>query len=154
MKKFSDQYWLTHALKLAEKAQHEGEVPIGAVLVLDNQVIGEGWNQSISSNDPCAHAEVVALRQAAKAINNYRLLNSTLYVTLEPCAMCVGASVHARIERLVFGAKDPKAGAVCSVLQLLDSPHFNHRIKWDSDVMAEPCGDLLRKFFQVRRKNL
>ncbi len=147
----NDEYWLSHALKLAKQAADHQEVPIGAVLVKDNQLIGEGWNQPISSSDPTAHAEIVALRQGAQTLGNYRLVDTTLYVTLEPCAMCAGAMVHARVKRLVFGAFEPRAGAVKSIFQLLDDNRLNHRVAWEGGVMAEECGHVLKAFFQQRR---
>src|SRR5690606_7681392 len=119
-------HWMNHAFALAAQGGELGEVPVGAVIVYDNQVIGEGFNQPIASHDPTAHAEIIALRQAAQKVQNYRLVGSTLYVTLEPCTMCVGALVHARIERLVFATTEPKAGAVVSKSQLLDNDYFNH----------------------------
>jgi len=146
-----DKQWMHEAIKLAEQAMIVDEVPVGAVMVLDNEVIGMGRNQPIASCDPTAHAEIVALRQAGNALQNYRLINSTLYVTLEPCAMCVGAMVHARIKRLVFGAIDPKAGAVQSVLNLLDNNLFNHKIEYVGGVLAEECGKLLTRFFRAKR---
>jgi tRNA(adenine34) deaminase len=136
---------------LAQKAESEGEVPVGALMVCDNTIIGEGWNQPIQLHDPSAHAEMNALRMAAKKIGNYRLKNTTLYVTLEPCAMCVGAMIHARIERLVFGAFDPKAGAVKSVFQLLDDLRHNHAIRWEGGIYAAECSDLLKTFFKNKR---
>lgn len=146
-----DQYWMTRALALAERAQAEGEVPVGAVLVLEEQVIGEGWNRPIGSSDPSAHAEMVALRQAALQLNNYRLPGSCLYVTLEPCTMCVGAMVHARIGRLVYGTTEPKAGVVESQGRLLDNPFYNHRIDHTGGVLAEQCQRQLSEFFRQRR---
>ena len=146
-----DEAWMQRALALAERAAQEGEVPVGAVIVKDNQLIGEGWNRPIAGHDATAHAEIMALRAAGAATNNYRLLDSTLYVTLEPCMMCAGAMVHARIRRLVFGAYDPKSGVICSVTQLLDAPHLNHRIDWQGGVLAEACGELLGGFFKARR---
>jgi tRNA(adenine34) deaminase len=148
-------YWLQHALTLAKKAQAQQEVPVGAVLVLENQVIGEGWNQPISQNDPTAHAEILALRDGAHRLNNYRLTDATLYVTLEPCLMCVGALIHARIKKLIFAALDPKAGAVISQFQLLDHwQRFNHRIEWESGCLAEECGILLKNFFAAKRQKI
>ena len=147
-------YWMQEAIKLAYHANHQGEVPIGAVVVLDDNIIGQGWNQPISANDPTAHAEIIAMRAAAQYINNYRLLNTTLYVTLEPCAMCVGAMIHARIKRLIFGVYDPKGGAVCSVFKLLDEDDdnkFNHRILYHGGIMANECGTILADFFAARR---
>jgi len=119
---------MRHAVRLAHLAESEGEVPVGAVLVKDETVIGEGWNRPIVDNDPTAHAEIMAIRQAGKRVSNYRLLDTTLYVTLEPCLMCVGAIVHARIGRVVFGAKDPKRGAIVSALQLSDLQFLNHQV--------------------------
>lgn len=147
----SDASWLAHALKLAHHAEQKGEVPVGAVLVKNDEIIAEGWNQPISSNDPSSHAEVVALRNGAKKLNNYRLVNTTLYVTLEPCAMCVGAMIQARIKRLVFGAYDVRAGAVKSVFQLLNEERLNHKIQWTGGLMSEECAAVLKGFFQKRR---
>jgi len=146
-----DIYWMTHALQLAEHAAKQGEVPIGAVLVLNDEKIAEGWNQPIASCDPTAHAEVIALRQAAKQLNNYRLVNTTLYVTLEPCAMCAGAMIQARVGRLVFGALDPRAGAVESVFNILQTTELNHRVSHQRGILAEECGALLKTFFKARR---
>ncbi len=148
---YSDDYWLSHALKLAHHAEQNHEVPIGAVLVKNNEMIAEGWNQPISSNDPTAHAEIIALRNGAKVLDNYRLVNTTLYVTLEPCAMCLGAMIQARVQRLVFGAYDVRAGAVKSVFQLLDEKRLNHRIAWQGGVMADECAAILKAFFKQRR---
>ena len=139
------------ALVLAEHAMTKEEVPVGAVLLLEDKIIGKGWNQPISNNDPSAHAEIVALRSAAKTINNYRLLNSTLYVTLEPCLMCVGAILHARIKRLVFGAYDPKTGAACSVFNILTDTRHNHVVEVQGGVLEEESSELLQKFFKQRR---
>ena len=147
----TDEHWMAHALSLAEKADAVGEVPVGAILVLDNEIIGQGWNQPIGASDPTAHAEILALRQGAARINNYRLLNTTLYVTLEPCAMCAGAMIHARIKRLVFGTPDPKTGAAGSVLNLLQEGRLNHRVISEGNVLGEACGELLRRFFKERR---
>lgn len=146
-----DQQWMAQALMLAKRAEAAGEVPVGALLVREGELLAEGWNQPIGLHDPTAHAEVMALRAAGDAIENYRLCDTTLYVTLEPCAMCVGAMVHARVRRLVFGAHDPRAGAVESAFQLIDSERFNHRIEWQGGVMAEQCGEQLRAFFRARR---
>lgn len=139
------------ALAEAEQAAALDEVPVGAVLVLDGKVIGRGFNQPISSNDPSAHAEMVALRQAAQALSNYRLPNSTLYVTLEPCTMCAGLLVHSRIKRLVFGASESKAGAVISRSQILEQPWMNHRIETEGGVLGEECAAMLSAFFKARR---
>jgi tRNA(adenine34) deaminase len=147
----NDVIWMQHAIQLAETAAQHNEVPVGAVLIQDNQIIGEGWNRPIGLHDPSAHAEVIALRDAATKIKNYRLVNSTLYVTLEPCMMCVGALVHARVQRVVYGASEPRAGAVQSVFQLGSSEKLNHRIQYAGGVLAEQCGDLLKRFFQARR---
>ena len=146
-----DQYWIRYALNLAEKAQDEGEVPVGAVIVRDDKLVSEGWNQPIASSDPTAHAEIVALRAAGVAESNYRLPGTTLYVTLEPCVMCVGAIVHARIERLVYGAKDPRAGAAGSVFSLLGSDQFNHSVQVEGGILAEECGAILKNFFKQKR---
>ena len=150
--KYTDEYWLRHALALAQHAQQQGEVPVGAVLVLNNEVIAEGWNQPISKHDPSAHAEIIALRKGAEAIKNYRLLDTTLYVTLEPCIMCAGAIVHARINKLVFGAFDPRAGAVQSVFTILDSDNLNHRVSYQGGILSADCGKILQDFFRARRK--
>jgi len=144
---------MQRALALARHAQAVGEVPVGAVVTLDGEVIGEGWNQPIRSHDPSAHAEMVALRAAAARLGNYRLLGATLYVTLEPCAMCAGAIVHARLARVVYGAADPKAGAAGSVFNLLASEQLNHRAQITGGVLAEDCGAILRAFFQLRRES-
>ncbi len=146
-----DRTWMRRALELAAAAEAEGEVPVGAVLVLDGAVIGEGWNRPIRTHDATAHAEVVAIRAAGARLGNYRLTGATLYVTLEPCVMCVGAMVHARIGRLVFGAYDPKTGAVASRFQLLSGDQHNHRIEVVGGVLEEECGEMLRRFFRARR---
>ncbi len=146
-----DDRWMLRALELASHAEAAGEVPVGAVVVLNGEVIGEGWNQPIVTHDPSAHAEMVALRAAARQTKNYRLTGATLYVTLEPCAMCAGAMVHARIARVVYGAADPKAGAAGSVFSLLDSDRLNHRAEVVGGVLAGECGEVLRQFFQSRR---
>ena len=142
---------MRHALKLARRAQELGEVPVGAVVVDGDAVVAEGWNQPIASHDPSAHAEMVALRAAAATLKNYRLGGHTLYVTLEPCAMCAGAMIHARIARLVYGAGDPKAGAVTSVYDLIAQPKLNHRVEWTGGVLAAECGAVLQEFFRARR---
>lgn len=147
-----DASWMQRALALAEEGAERGEVPVGAVLVCDGQVIGEGWNQPIGAADPTAHAEIVALRAAAARRQNYRLPDTTLYVTLEPCTMCVGAMIHARVARLVFGASEPRAGAVASQARLLDGDQYNHRIDYTGGVLAESCGEQLRAFFRARRR--
>ncbi|XCV37986.1 tRNA adenosine(34) deaminase TadA [Methylococcus sp. ANG] len=142
---------MRHALALARTAEAAGEVPIGAVLVRDGEILGEGYNQPISTHDPTAHAEIVALRAAGARLGNYRLVDTTLYVTLEPCAMCMGAILHARVGRLVFGAADPKRGAAVSALRLIDAEFMNHRVELTEGVLAEECGQLLRDFFRNRR---
>lgn len=146
-----DENFMRRALELAQRAQAHGEVPVGAVVVRDGTVIGEGWNQPIATNDPSAHAEMVALRAAAEKVRNYRLADTTLYVTLEPCAMCAGAMVHARVARVVYGAADPKSGAAGSVFNLLENDRLNHRARVAGGVLAEACGQLLRDFFERRR---
>ncbi len=139
------------ALALAGKAAASGEVPVGAVLVQGESLLAEGWNQPIAAHDPTAHAEVVALRAAGQALGNYRLADTTLYVTLEPCLMCVGAIVHARVTRLVFGAFDPKSGAVTSCQQGFEAPGLNHRVTSSGGVLADECGSILKEFFRARR---
>jgi tRNA(adenine34) deaminase len=146
-----DTAWMQRALFLAGKASACNEVPVGAILVLNNEIIGAGWNQPITNCDPTAHAEILALREAANRQSNYRLINATLYVTLEPCTMCVGALLNARIQRLVFATSDPKAGAVASVFHLLDTKKLNHCIEWEGGCLAEESEKLLKDFFQVRR---
>jgi tRNA(adenine34) deaminase len=147
-----DSHWMEYALRLAHQAEAEGEVPVGAVIVSEGKIIGEGFNRPIESRDPTAHAEILALRDAAQKVDNYRLLNATLYVTLEPCVMCAGAIVHARIDRVVYGASDPKGGACGSVFDLLPADErFNTRVEVESGVLASECGSLLSQFFQRRR---
>jgi tRNA(adenine34) deaminase len=147
----SDAAFMSRALDLARVAEAAGEVPVGAVIVKDGVIIGEGWNRPISANDPTAHAEIVAIRQAAQSINSYRLLDTTLYVTLEPCAMCAGAMVHSRIKRLVYAATDPRAGAAGSMFNIVQHASLNHRLQCMTGVMAEECGVVLRAFFAARR---
>jgi tRNA(adenine34) deaminase len=147
----SDEAWMRYAIRLAQRAEQQGEVPVGAILVKDDKCIAEGWNASISQHDPSAHAEIIVLREAGKKLANYRLVNTTLYVTLEPCVMCVGAISQARISRLVFGAADPKRGAVCSAIALADASFLNHRIAWQSGVLTSECATLLKDFFRARR---
>jgi tRNA(adenine34) deaminase len=146
-----DVRWMSHALGLAAHAAESGEVPVGAVVVRDGGIIGEGWNRPIGTHDPSAHAEMVALRAAGQSLGNYRLSGCTLYVTLEPCVMCAGAIVQARIDRVVFGAYDPKAGAVSSVYDVLSVPRLNHKPICDGGLMEQECGELLREFFRRRR---
>ncbi|MDD4915836.1 MAG: tRNA adenosine(34) deaminase TadA [Methylococcales bacterium] len=147
----TDEEWMRHAIRLAQRAEQQGEVPVGAVLIHENRCIGEGWNQPIQSHDPSAHAEIVALRKAGSLLQNYRLVDTTLYVTLEPCVMCMGAIAHARVKRLVFGASDPKRGAVCHALHLTDAPFLNHHIIWQGGILAPNCAELLTDFFKARR---
>lgn len=146
-----DLHWMQYALQLADKAEQSGEIPVGAVLVKDGVVLGEGWNQSIQLNDPSAHAEMIAVRQAAAKIGNYRLIDCTLYVTLEPCAMCAGLLVHSRVKRLVFGAKDAKTGAAGSVLDIVQHPVLNHQLDVQDGPLAQQCADKLSEFFRRRR---
>jgi len=148
----SDEFWMEEALREAQRALAMGEVPVGAVVVRDGAVLGRGCNRPISSNDPVAHAEVVALREAAQAISNYRLLECDLYVTVEPCAMCAGAITHARIRRLIYGAEDAKGGAVSSALQVLNHPKLNHQVEVVSGVLGARCMDLLQAFFRDKRQ--
>jgi tRNA(adenine34) deaminase len=147
----TDQSFMAQAMRLAHQAQDIGEVPVGALVVFEGKVIGQGYNQTISAHDPCAHAEIMAMREAASAIGNYRLTGCDLYVTLEPCTMCVGALIHARIERLIYGATEPKAGAVASQLELLSLPHYNHVVQVESGVMADESSAMLSHFFKQRR---
>ncbi|MEJ2575835.1 MAG: tRNA adenosine(34) deaminase TadA [Gammaproteobacteria bacterium] len=147
-----DEAFMARALALARRAAADGEVPVGAVVVLDGAIVGEGWNQPIARHDPTAHAEILALRDAGRRCANYRLPGSTVYVTLEPCAMCAGAMVHARVARLVYGAVDPKSGAAGSVFDLLPSDaRVNHRTACEGGVLGDACADLLREFFRQRR---
>lgn len=147
-----DERFMQRALMLAAAAAEAGEVPVGAVLVRDGLVVGEGRNQPISSCDPTAHAEIVALRSAAAACGNYRLPGTTLYVTIEPCTMCVGALIHARVARVVFGAAEPKAGALVSNLQLAEAPHWNHHLEVVGGLCAHEATDLMQSFFRRRRR--
>ena len=147
----SDEAFMRRAVELARRAEEEGEVPVGAVVVLEEKVIGEGWNRPISASDPSAHAEIQAMRAAASARKSYRLVGTTLYVTLEPCAMCVGAMFHARIRRVVYGASDPKTGAAGSVVDLFAQNKLNHHALVQGGVLAAECGALLSRFFALRR---
>jgi len=149
-----DEKWMRHAMQLAARAEAMNEVPVGAVLVRGDDLIAEGWNVSINHHDPAAHAEIMAIRQAGSALGNYRLLDTTLYVTLEPCLMCVGAMIHARVGRLVYGASDLKTGAVHSVFPLLQDERHNHRIEVTAGVLAEACSAQLSAFFQKRRAQI
>lgn len=147
-----DAHWMARALDLARHAESaEGEVPVGAVIVLDGKLVGEGWNRNIAASDPTAHAEVLALRDAGRRLGNYRFPETTMYVTLEPCAMCSGAVIHARIARLVFAADDPKTGAAGSVFDTLISPLHNHRIVVEKGLRSAESAELIRAFFRARR---
>ena len=146
-----DVKFMERALQLARTAQAAGEVPVGAVIVKDGEIVAEGWNRPIGTCDPTAHAEVVALRAAGAELHSYRLTDTTLYVTLEPCPMCAGAMVHARVRRLVFGATDPRAGAAGTVFNIVQHPALNHRMECTGGVLAEECAALLRDFFVARR---
>ncbi|TDB61026.1 tRNA adenosine(34) deaminase TadA [Photorhabdus khanii] len=149
---YSDEYWMRKAMEQAMKAWEQGEIPVGAVLVTDNKIVAEGWNQSIIKHDPTAHAEIIALRKGGEQFQNYRLLNTTLYVTLEPCSMCAGSMVHSRIQRLVYGANDMKTGAVGSLIDILRHPGMNHQIEITGGVLAEECSTMLSAFFKQRRE--
>ena len=142
---------MRHALELAERAREAGEVPVGAVLVHGDRIVAEGWNRPIATHDPTAHAEIIALRAAGPVLENYRLIDTTLFVTLEPCVMCMGAISHARVRRIVYGATDPKRGAAGSILQLADAEFLNHRIEVTGGVLGEECAVQLRTFFKARR---
>jgi tRNA(adenine34) deaminase len=147
----ADELWMEEALREARRALALEEVPIGAVVVQAGRIVGRGCNRPVTSNDPTAHAEILALREAGSNVGNYRLSDCELFVTLEPCAMCAGAITHARIRRLIYGADDPKAGAVHSMLQVLNHPKLNHRVEVSSGVLAARCMDLLQGFFRERR---
>ncbi|HEX7375076.1 MAG TPA: tRNA adenosine(34) deaminase TadA [Steroidobacteraceae bacterium] len=147
----ADERYMRRALELARAAEAAGEVPVGAVVVRDGRIIGEGSNRPIGLHDPTAHAEMIALRAAASVSDSYRLTGTTLYVTLEPCAMCAGAMVHARVQRLVYAATDPRAGAAGSVFNVVQNPALNHRIDCEGGVLGDECGALLRGFFAARR---
>lgn len=152
MSEKDDSEWMRYALSLADRAAAIGEVPVGAVVVLGDEVIGEGWNQSILRHDPSAHAEMIAIRQAANQVENYRLINATLYVTLEPCSMCAGLLVHSRIAKIVYGASDYKTGAAGSIMNLLQHPQLNHQVEVVSGVLQQECADKISSFFARRRK--
>lgn len=146
-----DADWMRRALALAARAEAEGEVPVGALVVREDEVLGEGWNQPVALRDPTAHAEILALRSAAQKVGDYRLGGATLYVTLEPCPMCAAAIAHARVARLVFGAWDPRQGAAGSVLNLVTADAMNHRVDTFGGVLSEECGAVLKRFFESRR---
>ncbi len=148
----TDEFFMQQALALAEHAESIGEVPVGACVVLDGQVIGKGWNRSIISNDPCGHAEIQALQDAAQQQQNYRLVDATLYVTLEPCAMCAGAIVHSRVKRVVYAATDPKTGCAGSIMNLLQHGSLNHKCEVDAGVLSESASALISAFFRKRRE--
>jgi len=147
----SDELWMEEALRCAQRALEMGEVPVGAVVVANGKIIGRGWNRNIAGNDPTAHAEIIALREAGATVGNHRLGDCDLFVTIEPCSMCAGAMVHARIKRLVYGSDDPKAGAVRSVMQVVNHPQLNHKLEVRSGVLAGRSAELLQTFFKSRR---
>jgi len=147
----SDELWMQEALRAAQRALQAGEVPVGAVVVHQGHVVGRGFNRNIADSDPTAHAEVMAIREAGKTIGNHRLAGCELFATIEPCAMCAGALVHARIRRLVYGAEDPKAGAVHSLMRVLNHPGLNHQVEVRGGVLAGQCAELLQEFFRARR---
>jgi tRNA(adenine34) deaminase len=147
----NDEKWMQYALELALKAEAAGEVPVGAVIVLNGELVAEGWNRPISSSDPTAHAEIIALRAAGEKLGNYRLLGSELYVTLEPCPMCVGAMLHARVERVIFAATDPKTGALGGAYDLLNSMNHNHSFEVTGGILADQSREMLQGFFKNRR---
>lgn len=149
-----DEYWMLQALELAKKAQDAGEIPVGALLVKDNQLVATGWNHSIENHDPTAHAEIVTLKQAGTTLQNYRLLDTTLYVTLEPCIMCAGAMIHSRIGRVVYGAKDFKTGACGSFINIMSQPGLNHYVEVTSGVLEDACSSMLSEFFKMRRAQI
>jgi tRNA(adenine34) deaminase len=147
----SDELWMEEALRCAQRALEAGEVPVGAIVICEGKIVGRGWNRNISQSDPTAHAEIVALREAGSSMGNHRLGDCELFATIEPCAMCSGAVVHARIKRLVYGADDPKAGAIRSVMKVLNHPALNHRIDVRSGVLAGKSSEILQEFFRKRR---
>ena len=149
--KNGDEYWMAHALYLAKKAQKYNEVPVGAVIVKDNKIIGEGWNQPIASKDPTAHAEIQAIRMACLDQSNYRLPGTTLYISLEPCLMCAGAIIHARISRVLFAATEPKTGAAGSFFDIFNENKLNHNVEFEQGLLAEESSKILKQFFKARR---
>jgi tRNA(adenine34) deaminase len=148
----SDECWMEEALRSAQRALEVGEVPVGAIVVCAGEVVGRGWNRNLTTSDPTAHAEIIALRQAGAKLGNHRLGDCELFATIEPCPMCAGALVHARLKRLIYGADDPKAGAVRSVMELLNHPQLNHRMEVRGGVLAGRCAELLQTFFRNRRE--
>ncbi|HUE51218.1 MAG TPA: tRNA adenosine(34) deaminase TadA [Terriglobales bacterium] len=146
-----DEFWIEEALRAAQRALDAGEVPVGAVVVCDGKIVARGWNRTLTDSDPTAHAEIVALREAGAAVGNHRLGDCALFATIEPCAMCAGAMIHARLKRMVYGADDPKAGAVRSVVQVLNHPQLNHRMEVRGGVLAGRCAEMLQSFFRSRR---
>ena len=142
---------MEHALRLAERSHQEGEVPVGALLVKDDEVLAEGWNQPINDHDATAHAEIMAIRKAGKALNNYRLPDTTLYVTLEPCTMCAGAIIHARVANVIYGAPDPRTGSAGSATNVFDGDYHNHKVVVEGGVLRDECGQILKDFFKERR---
>ena len=146
------QKWMKHALMLAERSRDEGEVPVGALVVKDGELIAEGWNRPIETHDATAHAEIMAIREAGRILNNYRIPDTQIYVTLEPCTMCAGAIVHARIGQLIFGAPDPRTGTAGSAIDLFSKDYHNHRVDVTGGIMRDECGDILKAFFKARRK--
>jgi tRNA(adenine34) deaminase len=147
-----DELWMEEALRLAQRARDAGEVPVGAIVVRHGKIVGRGWNRNLTDVDPTAHAEILALREAGARVGNHRLGDCELFATIEPCAMCAGAMVHARLKRLVYGADDPKAGAAHSALQVLNHPQLNHQMEISRGVLAQRCADLLQSFFRKRRE--
>jgi tRNA(adenine34) deaminase len=148
----NDEFWMEEALRAAQRALEAGEVPVGAIVVWAGEIVGRGWNRNLTDSDPTAHAEIVALRQAGAHLGNHRLGDCELFATIEPCAMCAGALVHARLKRLVYGADDPKAGAVHSVVEVLNHPQLNHQMEVRGGVLAGRCAELLQSFFRSRRE--
>ncbi|BBG59429.1 tRNA-specific adenosine deaminase [Providencia rustigianii] len=149
-----DEYWMAQAIELAKQAQDIGEIPVGALLVKDNQLIATGWNHSIEQHDPTAHAEIITLQQAGKILKNYRLLDTTLYVTLEPCIMCAGAMIHSRIGRVVYGAKDFKTGACGSFINIMGQAGLNHYVDVTGGILEDVCSSMLSAFFKMRREQI
>ena len=150
----SDQYWMEAALEYAKEAEKLNEIPVGAIIVKDNQLVAAGYNRSITDNDPSAHAEMIAIREAGQKLQNYRLIDCTLYVTLEPCSMCAGLLVHSRIKRLVFGAADAKTGSAGSIMNLLQEPRLNHQVEITGGVLETQCAETISSFFKRRRAQI